>query len=294
ARFWLLVTMMTCSIPAATASSTAYWMTGLSTSGSISLGCALVAGRKRVPQPAAGKTAFRTRIEPRAALLSASAGRRSSTDADGGCVAPQGPGQYTGRSGFSRRAAVAPTLPAPGRPGGRRLGLARLALAGRPGNLRRECWATPRAGRRLPLRPCARQTKAREWDTDVPEDLDRNEEPGQQQHHGDQLAGLEQLGRAKAVQGVCAARDERADRDEDRRRHPAVEPALDERAQGPGQRRQEVDDDRHGCDEEVEQEHVAGLDGVERVGKDAPLGHEHVGREERAQHERDSARDVHE
>src|SRR5829696_6251522 len=65
ARFWLLVTMITCSMPAATASSTAYWMTGLSTSGSISLGCAFVAGRKRVPQPAAGKTAFRTRIELR-------------------------------------------------------------------------------------------------------------------------------------------------------------------------------------------------------------------------------------
>src|ERR1700754_842838 len=57
--------MITCSIPAATASSTAYWMTGLSTSGSISFGCAFVAGRKRVPQPAAGKTALRTRIEPR-------------------------------------------------------------------------------------------------------------------------------------------------------------------------------------------------------------------------------------
>src|SRR6266496_5285140 len=57
--------MITCSMPAATASSTAYWMTGLSTRGSISLGCAFVAGRKRVPQPAAGKTAFRTRIEPR-------------------------------------------------------------------------------------------------------------------------------------------------------------------------------------------------------------------------------------
>ena len=50
--------------PAATASSTAYWMIGLSTSGSISLGCAFVAGRNRVPQPAAGKTALRTRIEP--------------------------------------------------------------------------------------------------------------------------------------------------------------------------------------------------------------------------------------
>src|SRR5215212_2427835 len=58
------VMMMICSIPAATASSTPYWMIGLSTRGSISFGCALVAGRNRVPQPAAGKTAFRTRIEP--------------------------------------------------------------------------------------------------------------------------------------------------------------------------------------------------------------------------------------
>ena len=35
-------------------------MIGLSTSGSISLGCALVAGKKRVPSPAAGKMAVRT------------------------------------------------------------------------------------------------------------------------------------------------------------------------------------------------------------------------------------------
>src|ERR1022692_1156179 len=37
-------------------------MMGLSTSGSISLGWALVAGRKRVPSPAAGNTALRTLI----------------------------------------------------------------------------------------------------------------------------------------------------------------------------------------------------------------------------------------
>src|SRR4051812_10118413 len=49
-----------CSIPASRASSTAYWMTGLSTTGSISLGMALVAGKKRVPMPATGKTALRT------------------------------------------------------------------------------------------------------------------------------------------------------------------------------------------------------------------------------------------
>src|SRR5262244_3838078 len=35
-------------------------MIGLSTSGSISFGCALVAGRNRVPRPAAGNTALRT------------------------------------------------------------------------------------------------------------------------------------------------------------------------------------------------------------------------------------------
>src|ERR1700735_68732 len=53
------VTMMTSVQPAATASSTAYWIRGLSTSGSISFGVALVAGRKRVPKPAAGITALR-------------------------------------------------------------------------------------------------------------------------------------------------------------------------------------------------------------------------------------------
>src|SRR5207249_608657 len=50
--------------PAATASSMTYWMIGLSTRGSISLGCALVAGRNRVPRPAAGKTALRIFIGP--------------------------------------------------------------------------------------------------------------------------------------------------------------------------------------------------------------------------------------
>src|SRR5437660_1230301 len=54
------VTIMIWSHPAAIASSTPYWMMGLSTRGSISFGCALVAGRKRVPRPAAGKTALRT------------------------------------------------------------------------------------------------------------------------------------------------------------------------------------------------------------------------------------------
>src|ERR1035437_4940559 len=52
--------MRTSRSPARVASSTTYWMAGLSTTGSISLGVALVAGRKRVPIPAAGITALVT------------------------------------------------------------------------------------------------------------------------------------------------------------------------------------------------------------------------------------------
>src|SRR6266446_7638694 len=47
-------------MPAALASSIAYWISGLSTTGSISFGIALVAGRNRVPSPATGNTALRT------------------------------------------------------------------------------------------------------------------------------------------------------------------------------------------------------------------------------------------
>jgi hypothetical protein len=53
------VTKMKCSMPAARASSTTYWISGRSTTVSISFGIALVAGRKRVPRPATGKTALR-------------------------------------------------------------------------------------------------------------------------------------------------------------------------------------------------------------------------------------------
>src|SRR3989475_4949307 len=48
--------MMISERPDATASSTTYWIIGLSTSGSISFGWAFVAGRNRVPSPAAGNT----------------------------------------------------------------------------------------------------------------------------------------------------------------------------------------------------------------------------------------------
>src|SRR5438132_5647874 len=56
-------------MPDSTAPSTMYWMTGLSTIGSISLGTALEAGRKRVPRPAAGITALRTRVTNEQLLL---------------------------------------------------------------------------------------------------------------------------------------------------------------------------------------------------------------------------------
>ena len=45
-------------IPAAAISFTMYWIMGLSTMGSISLGMALVAGNMRVPKPATGIIAF--------------------------------------------------------------------------------------------------------------------------------------------------------------------------------------------------------------------------------------------
>ncbi|KAG1243331.1 hypothetical protein G6F66_015688 [Rhizopus arrhizus] len=50
------------SQPASMASSTAYWISGRSMIGSISFGTVLVAGRKRVPSPATGKTALRIRL----------------------------------------------------------------------------------------------------------------------------------------------------------------------------------------------------------------------------------------
>ncbi len=56
------VTSTISSMPAASASSTMSCSVGTSTMGSISFGIALVAGRKRVPRPAAGMTAFRTRV----------------------------------------------------------------------------------------------------------------------------------------------------------------------------------------------------------------------------------------
>ena len=52
------VTISTSGSPARAASSTMYCSAGRSTTGSSSFGTALVAGRKRVPIPATGMTAF--------------------------------------------------------------------------------------------------------------------------------------------------------------------------------------------------------------------------------------------
>src|SRR5438132_14075385 len=52
-------TSTTSSAPARSASSTTIWIAGTSTMGSISLGIAFVAGKNRVPSPAAGMTTFR-------------------------------------------------------------------------------------------------------------------------------------------------------------------------------------------------------------------------------------------
>ena len=58
--FPLAVTTITSSTPASAASSTTYCSMGRSRIGSSSLGTDLVMGRKRVPNPAAGITAFLT------------------------------------------------------------------------------------------------------------------------------------------------------------------------------------------------------------------------------------------
>src|SRR5207253_3031861 len=60
----------------ASASSTPYWIVGLSRSGSISLGWAFVTGRNRVPRPAAVMIAFRTGLAVIEENLASSARRR--------------------------------------------------------------------------------------------------------------------------------------------------------------------------------------------------------------------------
>src|SRR6185369_1156663 len=83
-----------------------------------------------------------------------------------------------------------------------------------------------------------------------------------------------------------------ADGDEQRRRYPAMNLAAEQRGDGAGQRGEEVDGDGDWRDEQVEHELVTRLAGIERIVEHALLGHEHVGREQRAEDERKAARHV--
>ena len=58
ARLFALPIMMISLMPASTNSSTTYWIIGLSISGNISFGMALVCGKNRVPKPAAAMIAL--------------------------------------------------------------------------------------------------------------------------------------------------------------------------------------------------------------------------------------------
>src|SRR5918996_720711 len=56
-------------MPESTASCTTYWIDGISMMGKSSFGTALVAGRKRVPKPATGMTAFLSFMQKLRSLL---------------------------------------------------------------------------------------------------------------------------------------------------------------------------------------------------------------------------------
>ena len=149
--------MMRMSVrPARTASSTTSWIEGVSISGSISLGCALVAGRNRVPRPAAGMTAFLTFMptpfpaegectrEVSASLVVRSGwsirGSASSTSA----------GRCRSDSGRARRGE--PPGPASPRPwDGTLAGVRDRGGAPRPGDDRTRVGAEPRIGQMAPV-----------------------------------------------------------------------------------------------------------------------------------------------
>ncbi len=185
--------------------------------------------------------------------------------------------RQVGRAGTRRR----PRVPAPCGTGVLVVALLRLGRGGERLRSRR-------------LVPGATEADRGERHADLAEDLDRDEEAGEQEQDAEELAELEPFGHPEPAERVAERRNERTDGDQDGRRDAAVEPALDERPGGAGQRGDEVDHDRERGDQQVEQELVAGLVRVERVGEDAPLGHEHVGREDRAEDQREGAGDVEE
>src|SRR4051794_14821278 len=77
--------------------------------------------------------------------------------------------------------------------------------------------------------PGRSQADCREGNADLPERLDRHEEPGEQEHDREELPDLEVVRDAEPIQRVAAAREQAADRDQDRRRNTAVEATGEER-----------------------------------------------------------------
>src|SRR6266540_6679741 len=98
------MTIRMSSRPACTASSTTYWMAGLSTTGTISFGCAFEAGRKRVPSPAAGMTAFRTftSAKPPTQVVVDSQGLAETSSAAARPAGSTAPGELAGEQSFER------------------------------------------------------------------------------------------------------------------------------------------------------------------------------------------------
>ena len=132
------VMMRMSSMPRRTASSTTYWMAGLSTTGSISFGCALVAGRNRVPRPAAGMTALRTWVMARrfyslaSGVNERSSPRRSRSRLSRWRITTSSPHGRERRP--PPRPAVPPARPPSGKPDGHghRAGRRRAATPGPP------------------------------------------------------------------------------------------------------------------------------------------------------------------
>src|SRR5437660_864205 len=96
ARWPRPVTIRTSSMPARAASSTTSWIAGTSITGSMTFGCAFVAGRNRVPSPAAGITAtgHGKGSKGRDETKDATAGTKADTKKDGGS-SESSPGKKT-------------------------------------------------------------------------------------------------------------------------------------------------------------------------------------------------------
>src|SRR3990170_151254 len=138
------------------------------------------------------------------------------------------------------------------------------------------------------------EPNAGEWNAELAEDLDRDEESGEEEDDGHQLGDGERCGDAEAIEAVAGRCHERPDGDEQGCRDTAVEPPRQQRLHGSRQRRDEVHGERDRRDEQVEQELVARLVGIQRILKHAALGHEQIGREQRAEQQREAASHVEE